>query len=208
MYRNSATSNRRRHPHTARRLQPKEPHDAIASSRSRRNRCCWLACLGLAGRWRCSGPPVRAARALPRSSRTSARCGACRSPWTCCRNLPFALAGLAGVLALAARRPRAPEQRAARDGGAVLRRPAADGGRLELVSLAARRRRPGGRPLRHGRGLCGPARPGRGRPGERAGAAPRWGWPCCCSAPVGCAVPHRPRAMCCPGPCCSSAAWR
>ena len=83
-------------------------------------------------------------------------------------NLPFAIAG-AGRALVAGRGPAARlEQCATGHGGPVLRRPAADGWRLDLVPLAARRRGPRHRSRRDGRRICRPAGAGGRGPRERA----------------------------------------
>ena len=112
--------------------------------------CCLLACACLlAGS--AAGPGHRAACRATTTSPTSATCGACPSQWTCCRTCRSPSRAWPGSGCLW----RVPRARASSNvqramAVAVLRRPAADGRRLDLVPLAARRRGPGDRPRRHG----------------------------------------------------------
>ena len=128
MYRNIRYLNRRRHSHTC---APPSIQGATMRSTSLEggNHCCVLACLGLAGAGAVRAA-LAAARALSRVRGSAQCCGACRSPWTCCPTCPSRWRAWPGRWRLRRAPARAPEQRAAGDGGVVLRRPGADGGRL------------------------------------------------------------------------------
>ena len=187
-------------------VQPKEPRCDSHALADRSRAAGWRA-------WRL----LAAGRVRPRrwpsprtttTSPTSACCGACRSRCDVLSNLPFALAGGAGAWRLLACRRGAGRRRSARMAWlffaglllTALRLRAGTTWQPDDAGLAVDR-------AGHGGGLRRPARPGCGRPRERArrhrAGAGRAG----ARRPLQRGRLGRARATCCPGPCCRSAAW-